>query len=91
MVNECPVPSAKPQKRLLAMVTRVFARIGLPKRFFGAAQNPPALPLLKPDGGPQMRLPLETIIHRRAMRQGNRNPDAVVAYVHRHTVLSRGR
>jgi hypothetical protein len=38
-----------------------------------------------------MRLPLETIIHRRAMRQGNRNPDAVGAYVHRHTVLSRGR
>jgi hypothetical protein len=71
---------------------RILDAIGvIPKPFFGVAQNPPALPLQKPDGGPQMRLPLETIIHRRAMRQANRNPDAVALYVHRHTVLSRGR
>lgn len=90
VVNECPVPSAKPKTRLWAMVTAALARIGLPKQSSGAAQTPFALPLRKADGGPQMRLPLDVIIHRRAMRQGNRNPDAVALYVHRHTILSKG-
>lgn len=60
----CPAQYAKPQTRLSAMVTAVLARIAPRKQSSGAAQTPPALPLLKPDGGPQMRLP-ET-------RRGNR-------------------
>jgi hypothetical protein len=36
-------------------------------------------------------LSTETIIHRRAMRQANRKPEAVAAFVRTHTILSKGR
>lgn len=77
---------------LWATASRAFAARGKATPCFGAAPRPDALPPLKSDGLPQMAaLSEETLIHRRAMRQGNRKPEAVAAFVRIHTILGRGK
>ena len=50
----------------------------------------PALQPPSSDGKPPTGLSTETLIHRRAMRQNNRKPEAVAAFVARHQSLRRG-
>lgn len=83
-------PSANPIPRPLAIAWRAITAAFRASGIFG-----PALitePTQRPAGAlPMPALPLEVVIHRRALRTCNRNPDAAAQYVKTHTVLSKGR
>lgn len=86
------MPSVKRRMHPLATALRDIAKTVLRRPSFVAAPSLSARPPQKSDGTRQMAdLSTETIIHRRAMRQANRKPEAVAAFVRTHTILSKGR
>jgi len=83
--------SAEPRTRQEDTGMPVLGPLASLTKFCLSALTRAASPPPKPDTPPPTpALSTETIIHRRALRQGNRNPQAVAAYVHRHAILSRG-
>ena len=66
---------------------------GLTAAFSAKATSGPAKhtePTQKSAGRVQTAMPLDVLIHRRAMRTRNRKPEAVAAFVARHQSLRRG-
>jgi hypothetical protein len=55
-----------------------------------AGRAPIIAPMRNSVGLPQQALSVETIIHRRAIRQNNRNPVLAARYVNRHMTLAKG-
>lgn len=76
-------------RRLCSFAVPAFFRPCRLRSGAGSAIARPTPPKPKPSFPPP--LALETVIHRRAMRQGNRKPEAVAAFVRTHTILSKGR
>ena len=83
-------PFAGLATRLMALATQASGKTARASQSYPYAMPQPALQPPLSDGKPPTGLSTETLIHRRAMRQNNRKPEAVAAFVARHQSLRRG-